>query len=47
MSPLPPIDLHAHVDVSIAPAELRQLNAVIFAATRSLSEADTALARKH
>ncbi len=46
MSPQPPIDLHAHVKASIAPAELRLLSAVIFAATRSLSEADIALARK-
>ncbi len=41
-----PIDLHAHVDVSIAPSELRQLEAVVFAATRSLDEAAAATARQ-
>lgn len=46
MSPLPPIDLHAHVDASIAPSELRQLDAVVFAATRSLDEADAAMSRQ-
>jgi TatD DNase family protein len=46
VSPQPAIDLHAHVDVSIAPSELRQLGAVVFAATRSLAEADTAIARQ-
>jgi len=34
----PPLDLHAHVDPSIAPAELLALRAVVFAATRSLAE---------
>jgi len=33
------------MDVAIAPAELRKLGAVVFCATRSLDEADTALAR--
>jgi len=41
----PAVDLHAHIDVSIAPTELRQLGAVVFCATRSLDEADAALAR--
>ena len=45
MNQQPAIDLHAHIDVSIAPTELRQLGAVVFCATRSLDEADAALAR--
>jgi TatD DNase family protein len=40
------LDLHAHIDAGIAPAELRQLQAVIFAATRSLDEASVATSRK-
>jgi TatD DNase family protein len=43
---LPSIDLHAHVDVTIDPAELTAINAVVFAVTRSLDEADTALRRR-
>lgn len=42
---LPPVDLHAHVDVSIAPRDLESLGAVVFAATRSLQEAERALKR--
>lgn len=42
---LPPLDLHAHVDVGISPRDLEGLGAVVFAATRSLGEAERALAR--
>jgi TatD DNase family protein len=45
MNRQPALDLHAHINVAIAPAELRQLGAVVFCATRSLDEADAALAR--
>lgn len=43
--PLPPLDLHAHVEATIPPAEIDALNAVVFAVTRSLDEAATALER--
>lgn len=43
----PPLDLHAHIDAGIEAAKLLNLRAVIFAATRSLSEASSALARQH
>lgn len=45
MSPLPALDLHAHVDIDIAPNALRDLGAVVFAVTRSLAEAETAMSR--
>ncbi|MCK9928834.1 TatD family hydrolase [Frankia sp. Mgl5] len=45
-SALPPLDLHAHVDPSTPEDDLRILGAVIFAATRSLPEADSALRRR-
>jgi TatD DNase family protein len=45
VSSLKPIDLHAHVDVRIDAVDLRRLNAVVFAATRSLDEAEAALSR--
>ncbi len=45
MRQLPSIDLHAHLDINIPQFELRQLGAVIFAATRSLDEATTATLR--
>ena len=45
MTALPPLDLHAHIAPSIDTAELDALNAVIFAVTRSLSEAEVVLAR--
>lgn len=45
MSPQPPLDMHAHVDADIDPAELARLG-VVFAATRSLDEADTATRRQ-
>jgi TatD DNase family protein len=41
----PPLDLHAHVDPSIAPSDLADLRAVVFAVTRSLDEAQQALKR--
>jgi TatD DNase family protein len=45
MSALLPVDAHAHIDPSIAPRDLEELQAVIFAMTRSLTEAETALNR--
>jgi TatD DNase family protein len=45
MRSLPPLDVHAHVDPTIAAHELVALAAVVFAVTRSLDEAETALAR--
>lgn len=45
MRTLPPLDLHAHIDTGIAAAELDALQAVVFAVTRSLDEAETALQR--
>jgi len=45
MSALPPLDLHAHVDPRIAAHDLTNLRAAIFAVTRSLAEAEQALAR--
>jgi TatD DNase family protein len=44
MSP-PPLDLHAHIDATIAAAELTALGAVVFVATRTLGEAAQALQR--
>ena len=44
-SALPPLDLHAHIDVSVPADDLRGLGAVIFAATRSLAEATQAVQR--
>jgi TatD DNase family protein len=46
VSPRLAIDLHAHLDVAIASAELDHLEAVVFAATRSLEEADVAMTRQ-
>ena len=40
-----PLDLHAHVDVGIAAYELSALNAIVFAVTRSLDDAEVALKR--
>lgn len=42
---LPPLDLHAHIDPGIAPRQLEQLGAVVFAATRSASEFKRTTAR--
>ena len=46
MRGLPSLDMHAHIDVAIDPSELTALNAVVFAACRSLDEANVALARQ-
>lgn len=40
-----PVDLHAHINAEIDPHELADLQALVFAVTRSLDEADTALER--
>lgn len=45
MRTLPPLDLHAHIDPDIAPTDLDELRAVVFAVTRSLDEAQQALKR--
>lgn len=45
MSRLPPFDFHAHIDVSISEDDLQELDAVVFAVTRSLDESDAALKR--
>ena len=45
MRGLPSLDMHAHIDVAIEPSELTALKAVVFAACRSLDEAEVALAR--
>lgn len=42
---LPPLDLHAHIDPGIAPRQLEQLGAVVFAATRSTGEFQRTTAR--
>jgi TatD DNase family protein len=46
MSPLPQLDLHAHIDVRVPADDLHRLGAVVFAATRSLAEARTSLERQ-
>lgn len=43
---LPALDLHAHIDPKIAPRDLLNLRAVIFAASRSLAESRLALDRQ-
>ncbi|PKQ38431.1 MAG: TatD family deoxyribonuclease [Actinobacteria bacterium HGW-Actinobacteria-1] len=45
MTSLPPLDLHAHVNVDIDPLDLRALHSVVFAVTRSLEEAERAVCR--
>ena len=45
MRHLPPIDMHAHIEAGIAAADLLELKSLIFAATRSLDEAEGALKR--
>jgi TatD DNase family protein len=45
-SVLPPLDLHAHIDVGVPEDALRSLSAVIFVATRSLAEARQAQQRQ-
>jgi TatD DNase family protein len=44
-SALPPLDMHAHIDVGVPADDLHGLRAVVFAATRSLAEARPALER--
>ncbi|WP_410641239.1 TatD family hydrolase [Amycolatopsis sp. lyj-346] len=45
MRRLPPIDMHAHIEPDISPGDLLELGSLIFAATRSLDEAERALQR--
>lgn len=45
MRSLTPIDMHAHIEPSIAAADLVDLQSLVFAATRSLDEAELALRR--
>ncbi|MEU9477128.1 TatD family hydrolase [Streptomyces sp. NPDC048191] len=45
MRRLPPIDMHAHIDPDISPGDLSELGSLIFAATRSLDEAERVLKR--
>lgn len=45
MSSLPALDLHAHIDPTISERDLARLNAVVFAVSRSLDEAETCLKR--
>lgn len=45
MRRLPPIDLHAHIETDIAPSDLLELGSLVFAASRSLDEAERALDR--
>lgn len=45
MKRLPPIDLHAHIEADISASDLSELGSLIFAATRSLDEAEQALSR--
>ena len=46
MKTLPALDLHAHIDPSIDSHDLINLNATIFAVTRSLGEAEQTLKRR-
>jgi len=45
MRRMPPIDMHAHIEPDISPGDLLELGSLIFAATRSLDEAERALKR--
>ncbi|MEU3458565.1 TatD family hydrolase [Streptomyces sp. NPDC006733] len=45
MRRLPPIDMHAHIEPDISPGDLLELGSLIFAATRSLDEAERVLKR--
>ena len=42
----PPLDLHAHVEATVAPHDLLALRAVVFAACRTLAESRQALDRQ-
>jgi TatD DNase family protein len=44
--PLPPLDLHAHVETTISARDLAALDAVTFAVTRSPGEWETAVERR-
>ncbi|GLZ77946.1 TatD family hydrolase [Actinorhabdospora filicis] len=46
MSRLPQIDMHAHIEADIPASDLTNLGALVFAATRSLDEAEGALRRR-
>jgi TatD DNase family protein len=46
MNPPLSLDMHAHVDPEIAAADLLDLRAAVFAATRSLDEAELAIERQ-
>jgi TatD DNase family protein len=41
----PAVDLHAHIDASITAAELTHLTGIVFAASRTFAESETALKR--
>lgn len=43
---LPPLDLHAHIKPTIPARDLERLGAVVFAATRSLTEFESTLRRR-
>lgn len=43
---LPPLDLHAHINPKVRPADLERLGAVVFAATRSLEEYESVKSRR-
>lgn len=43
---LPPLDLHAHISVTVPPTDLERLGAVVFAATRSLEEYESVRSRR-
>lgn len=45
MTALPALDLHAHIEPSITGSDLDDLNATVFAVTRSLEEAQAAVVR--
>lgn len=42
----PALDLHAHIDATIAPAELTPFTGIVFAASRTFAESQTALQRR-
>jgi TatD DNase family protein len=45
MKRMPPIDMHTHIEPDISARDLLELGALVFAATRSLDEAEQALKR--
>jgi TatD DNase family protein len=46
MNHLPPIDMHAHIEPGISARDLADLDCMLFAATRTMHEAELALRRK-